>query len=524
MSGPVNPGALPTERQTGVPRPDLTPTDRLPPGPAATPPPGTTPSQRLGQYLIVGRLGEGGMGVVYEARDTALDRPVALKVLRADLAADPDSRTRFLREARAVAAVRNDHVVTVYQVGEENGVPYLAMELLRGAPLDRYLAQQKPISHAQAMRIGRETAIGLAAAHARGIVHRDVKPANLWLEAPTGRVKVLDFGLARPADDGERLTSTGVVMGTPAFMSPEHARGENVDERSDLFSLGGVLYRLVAGRLPFPGVSSMAVLTALAVDTPPKVRTLVPELSPGFADVIDQLLEKDPAKRPATADEVARRLRLAGKSPSSADTAIAAKPGKPRRRWPLAVAAGAIALAALAGIVIWITNADGSKVKIEVPDGATVTVERDGKAEVPVKAPPVPPGERADVPPPPPFERKVWHRDDGQGGFERTAGKTWREVSPDKPNGSFAFAEVRSTADYIDLYDAKRDMTLRLYPDGVDLLRGAKWGRLYDGHWFDPNFRPPEGKAKGPEGKSKGPEGKSKGPPRGKGEPKGPPN
>lgn len=520
MSGPVKPELLPTERQTGVPRPDETPTDRLQPDVGATPPPAAA-SQRLGPYLIVGRLGEGGMGVVYEARDTTLDRPVALKVMRADLAADPESRSRFLREAKAIAAIRNDHVVTVYQVGEENGVPYLAMELLRGAPLDRYLVQQKPISFSQAIRIGREAALGLAAAHARGIVHRDVKPANLWLEAPTGRVKVLDFGLARPAEDGERLTSTGVVMGTPAFMSPEHARGDTADARSDLFSLGGVLFRLVAGRLPFPGVSTMAVLTALAVDTPPKVRTLVPDVPPDFGDIIDQLLAKDPAKRPTSADDVARRLRAVGKSRSGPNPTVTIEPLKPKRRWWIAAAAASVLLTALAGVIIWITNPDGSKIKIEAPDGATVKVERDGKAEgeVVVKAPPVPAGERADVPPPPPFERKIWHRDDNQGGFERTGGKNWRELSPDRPGGSFTFVEVRTTPDYIDLYDVKRDMTLRFYPDGVDLLGDGKWGRLYDGHWFDPNFRPPEGKAKG-----KGPEGKGKGGvPKAKTEPKGPP-
>ncbi|MFO0810095.1 MAG: serine/threonine-protein kinase [Gemmataceae bacterium] len=532
MSGPVHPRAMPTDRMTGSRRPELTPTARFP-ADGHTPPPFEATRPQVGQYRFVSKLGEGGMGVVYEALDAGLDRSVALKVLRADLAADPSSRERFLREAKAAAAVRHDNVVTIYQVGEAEGVPFLAMELLRGMPLDRYLTLQKPVSFSQAARVGKEAALGLAAAHAKGLVHRDVKPANLWLESPSGRVKVLDFGLARPAEDGERLTSTGVVMGTPAYMSPEHARGDAVDHRTDLFSLGAVLFRLITGRLPFSGSSTMAILTALAVDAPPKVRSLVPDAPEGLADVIDQLLEKDPAKRPASAEEVAKRLRAVLKSRSGGATAAFVVPGdKPRRRkpprsWPIALASAFGVFALVAGIIVWITHKDGTRTKIDLPDGASVKLEQNGTtvAELPakpddalpgnIKAPVVKAPLRADPPPPPPFERKRWHREDGQGHFERVAGKNWRELSPDKPDGSFTFVEVRTTRDYLDLYDPSRDMTLRFYADGVDLLRDDQWGRLYNGHWFDPSFRPPEGK--GPEGKGKGP------PPKGKGEPKGPP-
>ncbi len=189
------------------------------------------------------------MGVVYKAEDPRLKRLVAIKVMLPRSAADDSARRRFLREAQAMAAVHHDHVVAIYQVDEDNGVPFLAMEFLQGMPLAQRMKGDPKPNLAQILRIGREIAEGLAAAHDRGLIHRDVKPGNIWLDSDhKDRVKILDFGLARVGAEDVHLTRTGVVVGTPAYMSPEQAGGEKVDARTDLFSLGCVLYRLCTGR------------------------------------------------------------------------------------------------------------------------------------------------------------------------------------------------------------------------------------------------------------------------------------
>ena len=179
-------------------------------------------------YRVRRLLGEGGMGLVFQAEDTELLRPVALKVIRPELADNPLSAKRFLREARAMAALKHDHIVTIYQVGQERGVPFLAMEYLRGMSLDHWLDRGHKPSPDLVLRIGREIAAGLAAAHERGLIHRDIKPANIWLEAPSGRVKILDFGLARTESDDVKITNPGIALGTPAYMAPEQARGSGV--------------------------------------------------------------------------------------------------------------------------------------------------------------------------------------------------------------------------------------------------------------------------------------------------------
>ncbi len=199
---------------------------------------------RIAGYRVLKVLGSGGMGIVMEAEDMQLGRRAALKVMRPMLAASPAARTRFLREARAAAAIQHDNVVTIYQVGEHDGLPYLAMQLLDGEPLARRLARQGKFPLAETVRIGRQIAAGLAAAHAREVVHRDIKPDNIWLETEGDRVKILDFGLAHVADNLPRLTQSGAVAGTPAYMAPEQIANEAVDPRSDLFSLGCVLYEM----------------------------------------------------------------------------------------------------------------------------------------------------------------------------------------------------------------------------------------------------------------------------------------
>jgi eukaryotic-like serine/threonine-protein kinase len=263
---------------------------------------------QLGRYRVLQKLGAGGMGAVYLGYDAALERKVALKVMLPQFATDRGARERFLREAKAAAKVHSDHVVTIHDVGEERGVPFIAMEYLLGAPLDQFLKTKGNLALAQALRVVRETAIGLSAAHALGMVHRDIKPGNIWLEAPKGRVKILDFGLARPANDDAHITGSGAVLGTPAYMSPEQGRGLKVDHRTDLFSLGVVLYRLTTGKMPFTGDGAMAVLTSLAVDTPIAPRQLNPELPESVEAVINKLLAKSPAERFQTAKEVIEAL------------------------------------------------------------------------------------------------------------------------------------------------------------------------------------------------------------------------
>lgn len=264
---------------------------------------------RLGRYRVLKQLGRGGMGAVFLGFDARLDRKVALKVILPHYAAKPEARERFLREARTAAMVKSDHVVTIFDVGEERGIPFIAMEYLLGYPLDKYLKTKGELPQDQMLRVGRETALGLAAAHELGLVHRDIKPGNLWLEVPRGRVKLLDFGLARVENDDVHLTHSGAVVGTPAYMSPEQGRGEKVDHRSDLFSLGVMLYRLSTGAMPFRGSSTMAILTSLAVDTPTPVRQLNPELPDALEAVIGHLLAKDPAHRYQSAMEVVEALR-----------------------------------------------------------------------------------------------------------------------------------------------------------------------------------------------------------------------
>ncbi len=271
---------------------------------------------RLAHYRITGLLGEGGMGFVFDAFDTHLHRRVALKVLKPELAANLSFRERFLLEARAAAALPDEHIITIYQVGLENDVPFLAMKFLYGESLEQRLRRDGRLPANEVMRIGREIALGLSAAHDRGLIHRDIKPANLWLETPPPpssedfyRVKILDFGLARPINDARHLTATGLIVGTPQYLSPEQARGKALDHRCDLFSLGIVLYRMATGLLPFDGADTLAQLTALAVAEPQPIAELAPDVPPPLRQLIHQLLARDPANRPQTARAVAEALR-----------------------------------------------------------------------------------------------------------------------------------------------------------------------------------------------------------------------
>ncbi len=311
LGNPVEPGPDTTELSEH-PHPGAdaaagdTPVESVP-GRSGSPSPAGAPRQ-FGGYRLLKLLGQGGMGTVYLAEEGLVGHRVAVKVMRPDVAVQPDARARFLREARAASALRHDHVVPINYVGEQAGVPFIVMPLLSGETLEERLRREGRLPAGEVLRIGRETAEGLAAAHAAGMVHRDVKPANLWLEAPTGRVKVLDFGLARRVE-GDRLTLSGEVLGTAGYMAPEQADGQPVDVRSDLFSLGCVLYRAATGEPPFRGRTWTAVLRAVAEHDPPPPRDRRPDLPAALSFLIERLLAKDPSRRPATACEVADALR-----------------------------------------------------------------------------------------------------------------------------------------------------------------------------------------------------------------------
>jgi predicted Ser/Thr protein kinase len=367
------PGASKTPRRSGEEEPRSAPLWR--PSAEATlslsqflaPPQEPGEIGRLGPYRVLQVLGAGGMGVVFKAEDTQLQRVVALKVMKRELAASIAPRERFLREARAMAAVKHEHVATVYQVGEDRVVPFLAMELLEGETLESRLRHEGRLPVAEAVRVGREVATGLAAAHARGLIHRDVKPTNLWLEAPRGRVKILDFGLARVSQDDTGLTRAGQIVGTPAYMAPEQARGEAVDGRADLFSLGCVLYRALTGHSPFERPEPLAVLEALANSQPPPPCEANPDVPPALSDLVLRLLAKDPAQRPASAQAVAEALEAVEREPPARVQRVRRRPG-----WVAAGLAVLAAAAVLGAIIIYIKDKAGRVVgKVTLPDGGS---------------------------------------------------------------------------------------------------------------------------------------------------------
>ena len=267
---------------------------------------------KLLHYEIVDTLGEGGMGVVYKARDPRLQRTVALKVLPADRSSDPVRRARLLREARAAAGLSHPHIVTVHDIASEGGVDFIVMEHVGGRPLGK-LIPERGLPLAEALRIGIQVADALAAAHAAGVVHRDMKPSNVVIAAD-GRAKVLDFGLATVASDAERgaaerLTREGAVVGTITYMSPEQSLGQPTDARSDMFSFGLVLYEMLAGSPPFKARSTAEHFHLLNYSIPAPVRTLRPAVPEALERLLVRMLERKPEDRPADMREVERELR-----------------------------------------------------------------------------------------------------------------------------------------------------------------------------------------------------------------------
>jgi len=309
---------------------------------------------RLGPYHVTEVLGRGGFGVVLKAFDPGLGRAVAIKVLAPQLATSAAARSRFAREARAAAAVVHDHVVAIHAVDSWNGLPYLVMTYVAGCSLQERIDRDGPLGVKEVLRIGMQTALGLTAAHAQGLVHRDVKPSNILLENGVERVKLTDFGLARAVDDAS-LTQSGVVAGTPQYMSPEQALGESVDHRSDLFSLGSVLYFICSGHPPFRANSTPAILRRVSDDRPRALRDVNPEVPIALAEIIERLHAKNPAGRFQSAAEVAEvmggYLSLLQRGLPIATPQPKALPSSPRRSGRKRTAAG-VALGSVAVLVI----------------------------------------------------------------------------------------------------------------------------------------------------------------------------
>jgi eukaryotic-like serine/threonine-protein kinase len=261
-----------------------------------------------GEYSLQREIGRGGMGVVYLARDVQLDRDVAIKVLPSHLAHTPAARERFVREARTAAGLSHPHIVPIYRVSEARGFVFFVMSYVEGETLGERLRTRGPLPPADATRVLREVAWALAYAHRRGIVHRDVKPDNILLEAGTGRALVTDFGIAHGGKDPGTATDPGKIMGTAHFMSPEQAAEEPIDGRSDIYALGVVGYLAVSGRLPFESSNLPALLLRQATETPPSVMRAAPGLPPALGAAIDRCLARDPAERFADGEAVAEAL------------------------------------------------------------------------------------------------------------------------------------------------------------------------------------------------------------------------
>jgi serine/threonine protein kinase len=333
----------------------------------------------LGAYEVQEVIGQGGMGIVLKALEPALQRTVAIKILSPNLAGSATARRRFTREARAAAAIRHEHVVAVYGVQEADGLPYLVMQHIAGESLQDRLDRCGPLALDDVVRLGYQAACGLAAAHEQGLIHRDIKPANILLERVAGgvwrvagqdpdapsspatlhpppftRIKITDFGLARAIDD-IGLTQNGVVAGTPAYMSPEQARGEPLDQRADLFSLGSVLYAACSGVAPFGGTATLEILRQVSEQSPAPLRTLRPDIPAWLEALIARLMANDPDDRFQSAAEVVQALQ-AGDGPRKMTAST---------RWPGRLLAGGLCLTLLAGVFIFAQQPPGPAQRAE---------------------------------------------------------------------------------------------------------------------------------------------------------------
>jgi formylglycine-generating enzyme required for sulfatase activity len=354
---------------------------------------------RLGHYEVRELLGRGAFGIVLRGFDEKLHRMVAIKVMNPELAATSPPRKRFLREARSSASIRHENIVAIHAV-EEQPIPYLVMEYIPGMTLQQRLDQHGPLEATEVLKIGQQIAAGLAAAHAQGLIHRDIKPANILIE--TGledRAKITDFGLARAADDAS-LTQSGLIAGTPMYMAPEQAKGQPLDHRADLFSLGSVLYTMTSGRPPFRAPNTIAVLKRVCEDTPRPIDEVIPGTPPWLCDIIAKLLAKEPDDRFQSAKEVAdvlgqhlafvrEPLKAPRPAPIVVDTVVAPKVLQPAKAtgWSptavmLAVIAGVLAVPVV-GLVVALGIPAYQAANARIPVLPSVNIERglrfDGK-------------------------------------------------------------------------------------------------------------------------------------------------
>jgi serine/threonine protein kinase len=288
--------------------------------------------QIISHYRILEKLGEGGMGIVYKAEDTKLQRLVALKFLPENLTRAADAKTRFIQEARAAAALNHPNICTIYEIDESEGRLFLALEYVEGETLKKKVSSNQ-LSVNSVIEYAIQIAMGLQAAHEKGVIHRDLKSANLMV-TPKEQIKIMDFGLAK-LPDSSLLTKENSTMGTIAYMSPEQARGKKVDQRSDLWSLGVVLYEMLAGQLPFRGDHDQVVIYAIVNETPEPITSLRQDVPPEMEEMLTKLLAKNPAARYQSASQVLADLRPMAKARDlgfKTDTTITTKFSYPKRQ------------------------------------------------------------------------------------------------------------------------------------------------------------------------------------------------
>jgi serine/threonine-protein kinase len=291
------------------------------------------PMDYFGEYKLTEKLGEGGMGTVFKAQETLAQRTVALKVLRANIASNRNFVERFDREARLAGSLSHGNIVTCHNAGTSQGVQFLAMEFVEGETLKKRLERDGKLPEPAALRIVCEVAQGLAHAHKKGVVHRDIKPDNILL-GNDGSVKISDFGTAKSFLDEESLTRTGVIIGTPFYISPEQVRADkNIDHRADLYALGSTLYHLLTGKVPFVAATPLLIMRAHLYEDLENPADLAPQLSPGACQIVTKLMAKDPADRYQSADDVAADIErvLAGKPPVQPELECEKSCIRPRR-------------------------------------------------------------------------------------------------------------------------------------------------------------------------------------------------
>ena len=316
----------------------------------------------LGPYEILSPLGAGGMGEVYKARDTRLDRTVAIKVLPEHVAADPDLKQRFEREAKTISSLNHPHICTLYDIGEQDGVDFLVMEYLDGETLAQRL-ERGALPLDQALKVAIEIADALDKAHRQGIVHRDLKPGNIMLTK--AGAKLLDFGLAKLQPAGARfgesafptksasLTQEGTILGTLQYMAPEQLEGQDADTRTDIFAFGTVVYEMVTGRKTFEGKSQASLIAAIMHVDPPALSTLQAITPPALDPLVTTCLAKDPDERWQSAGDLGRHLRMILEGGSQADVPAVVATGRTTRQWLWGAVAGGVLAAVVAGLAVW---------------------------------------------------------------------------------------------------------------------------------------------------------------------------